>query len=50
MGQAKDPNEIVVRKSERKELPERLKDRWKEIFKTEFKAAQKECVDCFQLA
>jgi hypothetical protein len=50
MGQAKDPNEIAVRKSERKKLPERLKHRWKEIFRVELKEVQKEWVDCFQLA
>jgi len=43
MGQKKDPNEISVRKSERKKLPERLKHRWKENIKTELKAIQKNC-------
>jgi len=41
MGQAKDPNEISVRKSERKKLPERFKCRWKDNIKTELKETHK---------
>jgi hypothetical protein len=50
MGQAKDPSEISVRKSERRKLPERLKHRWKDNIKTELKEIQKKKKDCFQLA
>jgi hypothetical protein len=48
-GQAKELNEITVRKSESNKLPERLKHRWNDNIKTELKEIKKK-VDCFKLA
>jgi len=44
MGQTKDTNEISVRKSERKKLPEH---RWKDNIKTELKETKKKLVIIF---
>jgi hypothetical protein len=49
MGQKKDSNEISVRKSERKKLPEKLKHKWKDNYRLSLKRYKK-TFDCFQLA